>query len=131
MDWRKIVLCVIPIIILFSIIFIVYDGQNDKSELRNIDKFKTNNHKNRSYSELSLISVQCDYKSLLRNIDNYSGKIIFVEGEVVNLQRDFIKLSDGTIVDGVKGQYFKDNRNQHLVGLCVDELNYFFHHFQL
>ena len=101
------------------------DGQNDKSELRNVDKFKTNNHENMSYSELSLISVQHDYKSLLRNIDNYSGKIIFVEGEVVNLQRDFIKLSDGTIVDGAKGQYFKDNRNQHLLGLCVDESNYF------
>ena len=125
MNWRKIVLCVIPIIILFSIIFIVSDGQNDKSELRNVDKFKTNNHENRSYSQLSLISVQHDYKSLLRNIDNYSGKIIFVEGEVINLQRDLIKLSDGTIVDGAKGQYFKDNRNQHLLGLCVDESNYF------
>ena len=125
MSWRKIVLCVIPLIILFSIIFIVSDGQNDKSEIRVIDKFKTNNHENMSYSELSLIAVQYDHKSLLRNIDNYSGKIIFVEGEVVNLQRDFIKLSDGTIVDGAKGQYFKDNRNQHLVGLCVDESNYF------
>ena len=125
MDWRKIVLCIIPIIVLFSIIFIVSDGQNDESELRSADKFKTNNHENMSYSELSLISVEHDYKSLLRNIDSYSGKIIFVEGEVVNLQRDFIKLSDGTIVEGEKGQYLKDNRNQHLVGLCVDESNYF------
>ena len=100
------------------------DGQNDESELRSADKFKTNNHENMSYSELSLISVEHDYKSLLRNIDNYSGKIIFVEGEVINLQRDLIKLPDGTIVDGERGQYLKDNRNQYLLGLCVDESNY-------
>ena len=125
MSWRKIVLCVIPLIILFSIIFIVSDGQNDKSEIRVIDKFKTNNHENMSYSELSLIAVQYDHKSLLRNIDNYSGKIIFVEGEVINLQRDLIKLSDGTIVDGERGQYLKDNRNQYLLGLCIDESSYF------
>nr|AAK96085.1 type I membrane protein [uncultured crenarchaeote 74A4] len=98
MSWRKIVLCVIPLIILFSIIFIVSDGQNDKSEIRVIDKFKTNNHENMSYSELSLIAVQYDHKSLLRNIDNYSGKIIFVEGEVINLQREWIKLSDGLLL---------------------------------
>jgi len=125
MSWRKIVLCVIPLIILFSIIFIVSDGQNDKSEIRVIDKFKTNNHENMSYSELSLIAVQYDHKSLLRNFDNYSGKIIFVEGEVINLQREWIKLSDGTIVDGSKGQYLKDKRNQNLLGLCVDESTYF------
>ena len=125
MSWRKIVLCVIPFIILFSIICIVSDGQNDKSEIRVIDEFKTNNHENTSYSELSLIAVQYDYKSLLKNFDNYSGKIIFVEGEVINLQRDLIKLSDGTIVDGERGQYLKDNRNPYLLGLCVDESSYF------
>jgi len=125
MCWRKIILCAIPIIILFSIIFIVSDGQNDKLELRSIDKFKTNNHENMSYSELSLIAVQHDYKSLLRNIDNYSGKIIFVKGEVINLEREWIKLSDGTIVDGAKGQYLKDSSTQDLLGLCVDESNYF------
>ena len=125
MGWRKIVFCVIPLTVLFSIILIVYDGQNDKLELRGIDKFKSNNHENMSYSELSLIAVQYDYKSLLRNFDNYTGKIIFVEGEVINLQRDLIKLSDGTIVDGERGQYLKDNRNQYLLGLCIDESSYF------
>ena len=125
MGWRKIILCAIPIIILFSIIVIVSDCQNDKSELRSIDKFKTNNHENMSYSELSLIAVQHDYKSLLRNIDNYSEKIIFVNGEVINLEREWIKLSDGTIVDGAKGQYLKDSSTQDLLGLCVDESNYF------
>ena len=124
MSWRKIVLFAIPIVILFSIIFIVSDGQNDKSEIIVIDEFKTNNHENMSYSELSLIAVQYDYKSLLKNFDNYSGKIIFVEGEVINLQRDLIKLPDGTIVDGERGQYLKDNRNQYLLVLCVDESSY-------
>jgi len=125
MNWKKIVLCAIPIIILFSIIFIVSDGQKDKSELKGADKFKNNNHENMSYSELSLIAVQHDYKSLLKNFDNYSGKIIFVEGEVMNLEREWIKLSDGTIVDGAKGQYLKDSSTQDLLGLCVDESNYF------
>jgi len=125
MDWRKKVLCAIPIIILFLIIFIVSDGQNDKSELKGADKFKTNNHENMSYSELSLIAMQYDYKSLLKNFDDYSGKIIFVEGEVMNLKREWMKLSDGTIVDGVKGQYLKDSSTQDLLGLCVDESNYF------
>tara|TARA_B110000444_G_scaffold225468_1_gene229342 strand:+ start:137 stop:724 length:588 start_codon:yes stop_codon:yes gene_type:complete len=125
MSWRKIVLCAIPLIILFSIIFIVSEGQNDKSEVKIVDELKTNNHENMSYSELSLIAVQHDYKSLLRNIDNYSGKIIFVEGEVMNLEREWIKLSDGTIVDGAKGQYLKDSSTQDLLGLCVDESNYF------
>jgi len=125
MDWRKIVLCAIPLIVLFSIIFIVSDGQNNESELRVVDKLKTNNHENMSYSELSLIAVQHDYKSLLKNIDNYSGKIIFVEGEVMNLEREWIKLSDGTIVDGTKGQYLKNSSTQDLLGLCVDESNYF------
>jgi hypothetical protein len=124
MDWRKVVLCAIPIIILFSIIFIVSEDQNDESELKGADKFKADNHENMSYSELSLIAVQYDYKSLLKNFDNYSGKIIFVEGEVINLQRDLIKLPDGTIVDGERGQYLKDNRNQYLLGLCVDESSY-------
>ena len=125
MDWRKKVLCAIPIIILFLIIFIVSDGQNDKSELKSADKFKTNNHENMSYSELSIIAVQYDYKSLLKNFDDYSEKIIFVEGEVMNLEREWIKLSDGTIVDGAKGQYLKDSSTQDLLGLCVDESNYF------
>ena len=125
MSWRKIVLYAIPLTILFLIIFIVSDGQNDKSEVKIVDELKTNNHENMSYSELSLISVEHDYKSLLRNIDNYSGKIIFVEGEVMNLEREWIKLSDGTIVDGAKGQYLKDSSTQDLLGLCVDESNYF------
>jgi len=125
MGWRKVVLCAIPIIILFSIIFIVSDGQNNELELKGADKFKADNHENMSYSELSLISVQHDYKRLLKNFDNYSGKIIFVEGEVMNLQREWIKLSDGTIVDGAKGQYLKDSSTQDLLGLCVDESNYF------
>lgn len=125
MGRKKIILCVIPLTILFSIIFTLYDGQNDKLELRGVDKFKAKNYENMSYSELSLIAVEYDYKSLLKNFDDYTGKIIFVEGEVINLQRDLIKLSDGTIVSSERGQYLKDNRNEYLLGLCVDESSYF------
>ena len=125
MGRKKIILCVIPLTILFLIIFTLYDGQNDKLELREVDKFKAKNYENMSYSELSLIAVEYDYKSLLKNFDDYTGKIIFVEGEVINLQRDLIKLSDGTIVGSERGQYLKDNRNEYLLGLCVDESSYF------
>ena len=125
MGRKKIILCVIPLTILFSIIFTLYDGQNDKLELRGVDKFKAKNYENMSYSELSLIAVEYDYKSLLKKFDDYTGKIIFVEGEVINLQRDLIKLSDGTIVGSERGQYLKDNRNEYLLGLCVDESSYF------
>jgi len=47
----------------------------------------------KSYSQMNdkeLVSIQIDwqYRDLLRNIDDYSGKIIFVEGKVTNVQRD-------------------------------------------
>jgi hypothetical protein len=59
-----------------------------ESESTGIEKFKAKSHEEMNYSELSLIAVQYDYKDLMRNIDDYSGKIIFVEGEVDNIQYD-------------------------------------------
>jgi predicted nucleic acid-binding Zn-ribbon protein len=38
--------------------------------------------------ELANIQVDWEYRDLLRNIDDYSGKIIFVDGKVTNVQRD-------------------------------------------
>ncbi len=38
--------------------------------------------------ELTNIQVDWQYRDLLRNIDEYSGKIIFVHGTVQNIQRD-------------------------------------------
>ena len=125
MGWKKIILCIIPVIILFSIILIISEGQNNKLEIGGADKFKTNNHENMSYSELAVIASPYDYKNLLENFDDYSGIFIFVEGEVINLHRDMIKLPDGTIVNSERGQYLKDNRNEYLLSICVDESSYF------
>ena len=38
--------------------------------------------------ELELIKIDWQYRDLLRNIDDYSGKIIFVEGKVTRIYRD-------------------------------------------
>jgi hypothetical protein len=40
-------------------------------------------------SKLSAMAVDWNYKDLLRNIDYYSGKIIFVDGTVTKIHRDF------------------------------------------
>jgi hypothetical protein len=39
-------------------------------------------------SELEKISIDWNYRDVLRNVDDYSGKIIFVDGKVTNIQRD-------------------------------------------
>ena len=39
-------------------------------------------------SELEKISIDWNYRDVLRNVDDYSGKIIFVSGKVTNIQRD-------------------------------------------
>jgi hypothetical protein len=41
-----------------------------------------------SDSELSAMAVDWNYKDLLRNIDDYTGKIIFVDGKVGFVARD-------------------------------------------
>ena len=43
---------------------------------------------NMSFESLEKISQDWTYKDILRNIDNYKGKIIFVEGKVTGVQRD-------------------------------------------
>jgi hypothetical protein len=51
--------------------------------------------------ELKTISVDWDYRDVKRNIDNYYGQIVFVEGEVTHTQPDFtaitlcVKASEG------------------------------------
>jgi hypothetical protein len=44
--------------------------------------------RNMSAEELMSLSVEWTYADLMRNMDNYEGKIIFVEGEVTKIQRD-------------------------------------------
>ena len=63
-------------------------AEKSESKSTGIDKFKAKSYEEMNSSELSLIAVQHDYKDLLRNIDNYEGRIIFVEGVVTNIQRD-------------------------------------------
>ena len=42
-----------------------------------------------SDAELSAMAVQFDYRDLQRNIDNYKGDIIFVDGTILNTQPNF------------------------------------------
>ena len=66
----------------------VPDTEKSESKSTVLDKFKAKSHEEMNSSELSLFVVQHDFKDLMRNIDDYSGKIIFVEGVVTNVQRD-------------------------------------------
>jgi len=45
------------------------------------------NYNSMSDSELSSMAVDWNYRDMLRDIDSYSGKIIFVDGTVTNVQR--------------------------------------------
>jgi hypothetical protein len=88
----KTFLCALPIIILFAAAIIAFPQEFiDNLGSFGEDSMFSNSARgfdDMSYSELSLIAVQYDYKDSLRNIDDYSGKIIFVEGIVINAQRD-------------------------------------------
>jgi hypothetical protein len=72
---------------------------------------KRQDQKSKSYeemnsSELSLIAVQHDFKDLMRNSDDYVGKIIFVEGVVTNVQRDLNSIN--LCVDGATVSFYCD-----------------------
>ena len=51
--------------------------------------------------ELKAIAIDWDYRDVKRNIDNYYGEVVFVEGEVTHTQPDFktitlcVKASEG------------------------------------
>ena len=106
----KTFLCALPVIIFFGIVCwaIATSDWDDDGEYKStgIDKFKSKSHEDMNSSELSLIAVQYDYKDLLRNIDDYSGKIIFVEGVVTNVQRDIGLLN--LCVDGATVSFYCD-----------------------
>ena len=46
-----------------------------------------------SDSELSSTAVDWNYKDMLRNIDDYSEELIFVDGVVTNTQKDYDMLT--------------------------------------
>ena len=66
------------ILVMLIMVGIVGASNTDESENKStgIDKFKSKSHEDMNSSELSLIAVQHDFKDLMRNIDDYSGKII-------------------------------------------------------
>jgi hypothetical protein len=84
----------------------VPDTEKSESKSTVLDKFKAKSHEEMNSSELSLIAVQHDFKDLMRNIDDYSGKIIFVEGVVTNVQRDIGLLN--LCVDGATVSFYCD-----------------------
>ena len=78
------------IVILSFFVLAVIGGSVPDTEVEStgIDKFKAKSYEEMNSSELSLIAVQHDFKDLMRNNDDYVGKIIFVEGVVTNVQRN-------------------------------------------
>ena len=78
---------ILPILI-FAAWFMVMDSSPGVIELRKLDLMYE-----MSDSELSSMAVDWNYKDMLRNIDNYSNELIFVEGVVKNTQRDYDMLT--------------------------------------
>ena len=79
------------IVILSFFVLAAIGGSVPDTEIEStgIDKFKAKSYEEMNSSELSLIAVQYDYRDLMRNIDNYKGKIIFVDGTISNTQPNF------------------------------------------
>ena len=78
----KVTTIVVAIVLIVSV-FLIFSNIQD-SEIR----YLASPYYEMSYTELGEHTVEYDYKDLLRNIDGYSGKVIFVEGEVTNTQHD-------------------------------------------
>ena len=96
---KKISIAFVGLIVLFYIVNLVTSGEierviptstvaNDKSTSLTNDQPKEKSYMMMSDFELNQIKMDWQYRDLLRNIDDYSGKIIFVEGVVTNVQRD-------------------------------------------
>ena len=96
------------IFILLIFVLGVIGGSVPDTEVEStgIDKFKAKSYEEMNSSELSLIAVQHDFKDLMRYNDDYVGKIIFVEGVVTNVQRDFNSIN--LCVDGETDQFYCD-----------------------
>jgi hypothetical protein len=79
---------IIGIVILSILIFVAYviemESRPGVIELRKLDLLYE-----MSDSELSSTAVGWNYKDLLRNSQDYSEKLIFVEGVVKNTQREY------------------------------------------
>jgi len=91
----KTFLCALPVIIFFGIVCWAiatsdWDDDREYKSTSNIPQVKS--FTMMSNSELNQIKTDWQFRDLLRNIDGYSGKIIFVEGEVAFVDRDMGEL---------------------------------------
>ena len=96
---KKISIAFVGLIVLFYIVNLVTSDEierviptstvaNDKPTSLTNDQPKEKSYMMMSDSELLALSLNLEYRDLLRNIDEYSKKIIFVEGEVASTDRD-------------------------------------------
>ena len=85
----------ISVLIFFALVIIVSLPNIDDSKKRYIQSVESEivKFENMSFESLEKISQDWTFKDILRNIDNYKGKIIFVEGTVTNVQRDVNSLN--------------------------------------
>ena len=63
--------------------------EREEEELRKIIEREEEELRKMSDRKLMSLSVDWNYKDMLRNIDDYSEELIFVEGVVKNTQKDY------------------------------------------
>ena len=106
---RRIGAGIVCVIVLLYVVNLVTSGEIERiiptSKVTN-DQPKEKSYEEMNSSELSLIAVQHDFKDLMRNSDDYVGKIIFVEGVVTNVQRDLNSIN--LCVDGATVSFYCD-----------------------
>ena len=102
---RRIGAGIVCVIVLLYVVNLVTSGEIERiiptSKVTN-DQPKEKSYEEMNSSELSLIAVQYDYRDLMRNIDNYKGKIIFVDGTISNTQPNFDMI---TLYNEIGGSY--------------------------
>tara|TARA_B110000014_G_C19680969_1_gene357185 strand:- start:49 stop:573 length:525 start_codon:yes stop_codon:yes gene_type:complete len=77
------------IIILFSFTLLLEHAKNEVEKMEEYrEEIKTEWLSNFTFEEAESIAIDWNYKDMLRNIDNYSNELIFVEGVVKSTQRD-------------------------------------------
>ena len=69
----------ISVLIFFALVIIAYPPDIEDPKEQSVKKVK---FENMSFESLEKISQDWTFKDILRNIDNYEGKIIYIDGEV-------------------------------------------------
>ena len=95
----------IPVLLMLFMVVVV--GSSDPIQSKGAEiNASMKSHEEMSGSELFEITVQHEFKDLMRNSDGYVGKIIFVEGVVTNVQRDLNSIN--LCVDGETVSFYCD-----------------------